>query len=67
MKNEKLTYEQAMAKLEALVSDMENNELGIDRLCDTLEEVKSLLAQCRDKLYKTEEQVKKILEGQNNE
>ena len=67
MKNEKLTYEQAMAKLEALVSDMENNELGIDRPCDTLEEVKSLLAQCRDKLYKTEEQVKKILEGQNNE
>lgn len=67
MKNEKLTYEQAMAKLEALVSDMENNELGIDSLCDTLEEVKSLLAQCRDKLYKTEEQVKKILEGQNNE
>ncbi len=67
MKNENLTYEQAMAKLEALVSDMENNELGIDRLCDTLEEVKALLAQCRDKLYKTEEQVKKILEGQNNE
>ena len=67
MKKDKLTYEQAMARLEALVSGMENNELGIDHLCDTLEEVKTLLAQCREKLYKTEEQVKKILEEKNTE
>jgi exodeoxyribonuclease VII small subunit len=46
---------------------LENNKLGIDCLCDTLEEVKTLLAQCREKLYKTEEQVKKILEENNNE
>ncbi len=67
MEKDKLTYEQAMARLEALVSDMENNELSIDHLCNTLEEVKTLLAQCRDKLYKTEEQVKKILDDNNNE
>lgn len=62
MKNEKLTYEQAMARLETLVSAMESDKLEIDKLCDTLEEVKALLAQCREKLYKTEEQVKNILE-----
>ena len=67
MKKEKMTYEQAMARLETLVSGLENNKLGIDCLCDTLEEVKTLLAQCREKLYKTEEQVKKILEENNNE
>ncbi|MBQ8866459.1 MAG: exodeoxyribonuclease VII small subunit [Bacteroidaceae bacterium] len=65
--NEKLTYEQAMARLEQLVAGMESNELGIDQLCDTLEEVKALLAQCRDRLYKTEEQVKHILEENKEE
>lgn len=67
MKNGKLTYEQAMARLETLVSAMESDKLEIDKLCDTLEEVKALLAQCRDKLYKTEEQVKNILEENKDE
>lgn len=67
MEKEKLTYEQAMARLEELVSSMENNRLGIDKLCDTLEEVKALLAQCRERLYKTEENVKKILEENKEE
>ena len=58
----KRTYEEMMVRLEELVSSMENNELGMDQLCDVLEEVKSLLAQCRERLYKTEENVKKILE-----
>ncbi len=58
----KRTYEEMMVRLEELVSSMENNELGMDQLCDALEEVKSLLAQCRERLYKTEENVKKILE-----
>jgi len=67
MKNGKLTYEQAMARLETLVSAMESDKLEIDKLCDTLEEVKALLAQCREKLYKTEEQVKNILEENKDE
>lgn len=67
MEKEKLTYEQAMARLEELVSSMESNRLGIDKLCDTLEEVKALLAQCRERLYKTEENVKKILEENKEE
>lgn len=67
MKNEKLTYEQAMARLETLVSAMESDKLEIDKLCDTLEEMKALLAQCREKLYKTEEQVKNILEENKDE
>ena len=67
MKNGKLTYEQAMTRLETLVSSMESDKLEIDKLCDTLEEVKALLAQCREKLYKTEEQVKNILEENKDE
>lgn len=67
MKNGKLTYEQAMTRLETLVSAMESDNLEIDKLCDTLEEVKALLAQCREKLYKTEEQVKNILEENKDE
>ena len=63
----KRTYEEMIARLEQLVSSMEKNELGMDQLCDALEEVKALLAQCRERLYKTEENVKKILEEEDKE
>ena len=59
----KSTYEEMMARLEELVSSMENNELGMNQLCNALEDVKALLAQCREILYRTEENVKKILES----
>lgn len=55
------TYEEAMARLEQIVSEMEDNNLDIDRLGDALKEAKTLIAQCKEKLYKVDEEVKQIL------
>ena len=61
MTKKQMTYEQAMARLEELVSGMECNEWGIDQLSDALKEAQELIQLCRDKLYKADKQVKKLL------
>ena len=61
MTKKQMTYEQAMARLEELVSGMERNEWGIDQLSDALKEAQELIQLCRNKLYKADKQVKKLL------
>jgi len=61
MTKKQMTYEQAMDRLEELVSGMERNEWGIDQLSDALKEAQELIRLCRDKLYKADKQVKKLL------
>ncbi len=56
------TYEAAMAELETIVDKMERNELDIDSLCEQLKRAKQLIAFCRDRLIKTDEEIKKLLE-----
>ncbi len=56
------TYEAAMAELETIVDKMERNELDIDSLCEQLKRAKQLIAFCRDRLTKTDEEIKKLLE-----
>ena len=63
MKKEKMTYEEAMARLEALVRQIESNETGIDKLAALVKEAQQLAAFCREKLYATDEEIKKVLEN----
>ena len=57
-----LTYETAMERLEALAREMENGDIVIDELATKLNEVQQLLAFCKDKLTKADEEVKRLLE-----
>lgn len=59
-----LTYEQAVKRLETIVTTIERGNLDIDSLASSLKEAKDLTAFCKDKLLKVEEDVKKILEEQ---
>ena len=61
MDTEKLTYEDAMKRLEILAGEMENGTIPIDRLAEKLKEAQQLLAFCKDKLTKADEEVKKLL------
>ena len=61
MGNEKMTYEQAMLRLEDIVRQVERGETSIDSLTELLKEAKQLIAYCKDKLYATEEEIKKVL------
>lgn len=58
----KETYSEAMKRLEAIVSRIESNELDIDQLGSQLQEAQNLIKFCREKLYKADEEIKKMLE-----
>ncbi|MDR1004168.1 MAG: exodeoxyribonuclease VII small subunit [Prevotellaceae bacterium] len=57
----KYTYSQAMERLERIVHRIDNNELDIDALAQTIEEANQLIAFCNDKLTKADNQVEKLL------
>ena len=56
-----LKYEAAFAELQAIVHKMENDELDIDQLSEQLKRAQELIKLCKDKLTKTDEEIKKIL------
>ena len=53
-------YEEALAQLECIVRKMESNELNIDEIAVQLKTAQKLIAFCKDKLTKTEEEIQKI-------
>ncbi len=60
----KQTYEQAMKRLEEIVSSIESNALDIDSLGKHLKEAQEFIGFCRDKLYKADAEIKKMLENE---
>lgn len=61
MAKETLKYEEAMTRLENIVADMENGNLDIDSLCEKVKSAQKLIKMCRDKLTRTDEEIRKIL------
>ena len=62
MATKKETYTEAMKRLEAIVARIESNELDIDELGDNLKEAQKLIKYSRDKLYKADAEIKKMLD-----
>ena len=58
----KQTYAEALAELEAIVSKLQNNECEIDELKNYTTRSLTLLRFCKEKLFETDKEVKKILE-----
>ncbi len=61
MAKKELKYGEAMQEMEEILSRIENEELDVDELSSTVKRVSFLVKVCRDKLYKTEAEVEKIL------
>ena len=61
-----MKYEEAIQQLESIVAQVENNELDIDQLAEHLKEAQKLIRQCKDKLYKTDEKIKTLLDKQDS-
>lgn len=55
-----MTYEEALIKLETIVRKMENDEYSIDEIAAQLKTAQQLIKFCKDKLSKTEQEIKKI-------
>lgn len=60
--SEQLKYEEAVHQLEAIVEKLENNEMDIDELSVQLKKAQQLIKLCKNKLTKTDAEIKKILE-----
>ena len=58
---EKMKYEKAVSKLEEIVSAMESGKMNLDELTTKLQEAKKLIVFCKERLEKTDEEIKKIL------
>jgi len=63
---EELTYEQAMAQLEALTQQMERGEIGIDEMARKLQEAQRLMQFCKERLYESEKNCKSLLQIDEN-
>ena len=56
-------YEEAVSQLEEIVQKMESGELDIDMMSTELKNAQQFIKLCKDKLTKTDEEIKKILES----
>ena len=61
---EDVKYEAAMAELQSIVRKMENDELDIDQMAEQLKRAQELIKLCKDKLTKTDAEIKKRLTDQ---
>lgn len=61
-KAKKMTYEKAMAELQELTDQLQNEEIGIDQLSQKIIQAKELILFCREKLRSTEEELDNIFE-----
>lgn len=56
------SYNEAIDKLKKIVAEIENGELDVDVLSEKVKEASRLIKLCKEKLFKADEEVKKILE-----
>lgn len=61
-----ITYEEVVKQLEDIVGKMEDDNLDIDKMTSELKEAKELIKFCKDKLTKTDSEIKEILESDKN-
>lgn len=59
---ETLTYASAMKELEEIVQKLQRPDCEIDQLCQLTERSVKLLAFCKDKLTKTDEELVRLLD-----
>jgi exodeoxyribonuclease VII small subunit len=67
MAKEKLNYGEAIERLEQIVAQIERNDLDIDSLGVKLREAKELVDFCKKRLFEVDEEVKKLLQGEEDE
>ncbi len=67
MNKKKGTYKEAIAEIEEILSQIENNELDVDELSEKVKRVSSLINMCKEKLKNTEEEIEKILKEMDHD
>lgn len=64
---EKITYTQAVARLEDIMNSIQGGAMDVDELSVALKEASSLVQFCRGKLFKVDEEIKLLLESMDDD
>ncbi|MDK2837724.1 MAG: exodeoxyribonuclease small subunit [Bacteroidota bacterium] len=59
---ENMTYSQARKELEEIVRAIESGELDVDKLTEKVKRAGELIAFCKEKLTKTDEDLQRMLD-----
>jgi exodeoxyribonuclease VII small subunit len=62
-----LTFEQALERLQQIVSDLEGGELSLDDSLARYEEGRELISGCYEKLQAAERRIEQLLKGEDGE
>lgn len=62
MEKKEMKYSEAIAELEAITAKMQSPDCDIDSLASLTSRALELLKICKEKLFKTDEEVRKCLE-----
>lgn len=62
MAKKEITYEEAMTRIEEILGRIQREEIAIDDLAREVARATELIAACKARLQKAEEEVNKILE-----
>lgn len=61
-KKQELPYAEAMAEIEKILARFRNDEMDVDSLAAEVRRATELIASCRERLRKAEEEVNNVLE-----
>ncbi len=67
MKEDKRTYSDAIARLDAILEDIDQSKVPIDVLAERVVEAAALLKRCKSVLTETEAKVKDVLQDLDKE
>ncbi len=62
MEKKKLSYKEALTEVEEILEKLENEELDVDKLTESIKRVSFLLKYCKEKLTTTEGEVQKLID-----
>ena len=63
MAKKKESYNEAINQLREIVSEIEGGELDVDILSEKVTEASRLVKVCKEKLFKADKEVQKVLEN----
>lgn len=65
MAKKEKTYSESLAELESILEKIEKGDLDVDVLSTEIKKASELIKFCKDKLYKTDAEIKKIMDDIN--
>jgi exodeoxyribonuclease VII small subunit len=67
MPQKRISYREAITEIEEILTSIENEEPDVDILSDKVKRVTYLLKFCKNKIYKTQDEVEKVLKEMEDE